>query len=344
MTKKSLFLIFILYNFIPASNYLSGQENLTPNVSESTPYPSIAGMGFSLFPGLFFHGSGHYLTGEKKTGKNIFWIGNISLLSLLGSSVIYGASGAASILSPVMIPLIFFSASTYLISWVADFSGTAGLSKILKEDNPYTYKTLKLSYTQKNDHQTPYKNFYGISGQLSHGNHYLTLNFEQEFLNRYQKYNLIYGYLIWKTPYTDLYLVPDFSYERSYEKFSISRGLGKFYFILNLQWIGESLKNIYIENILGYGKYWYHFNTVNYFNDFNQTSLFISQGIRVSIKNFINVGTSIARTNSDLIGSSGFFILYYRAYTELIYKKIVTSLEYKAGKGSSFSISTGIKI
>ena len=344
MTKKSLFLILILYNLFFVSNYLSGQENLTSNVSDSTPYPSITGMGFSILPGLFFHGSGHYLTGEKKTGKNLFWIGNISLLSLLGSSVIYGASGAASMFSPVMIPLIFFSASTYFISWVADFLGTAGISHILEEDNPYTYKTLKLSYAQKNDHQTPYKNFYGISGQWSQGNHFLTLNFEQEYLNKYQKYNLIYGYQIWNNKYTDLYLIPDFSYERSYEKFSISRGLGKFNFIVNLQWIGESLKNLYIENIIGYGKYWYHFNKVNYFNDFNQTSIFISQGLRVSIKNFINVGTSIARTNSDIISSSGFFILYYRAYTELIYKKILISLEYKAGKGSLFSISTGIKI
>lgn len=320
------------------------QENVksdsTTKIPTSIRIKSIAG---SIFPGVLLHGSGHYLMGEKETGKKLLKIQGISLLSGAGSLVALSLLGNADETAGILIPMTMLSFGTFAATWLFDIIGTTGLSNRLSVgQHPYQQSFINLSYHNQDNNQSPYYNFYG--GRFQYGTEKLFAQFyaEVEESADYQEFVFKGGYNIRPKKYSNLYLIPEAKYRYSSEGFSISQVDLQLEMDINLAKISKTLKNVYFVNSLGYGNSRFNFEGSGF--DFSNNLMIISQGIRVHVNNLLDITTKYIRREDGFIAGRNWMLTHFEHTLRLNHKDFFTEFRFTHGQGFRSSFNIGIQL
>ncbi|MGB1296587.1 MAG: hypothetical protein ACPG6V_14000 [Flavobacteriales bacterium] len=309
-------------------------------------YPRMArlkGVGGSIVPGVLLHGMGHKIMGDKETGRKLLKIEGISLATGVGSLVALGLLGNADETAGVLIPVSMFSFGTFAATWLFDIMGTSGLSNHLTPGNhPYQQSFVNFSYIQQDNNQSPYYNFYGGTMQYANNKLFAQLYTEVEESSDYQEYAFKGGYNIRKKDYTNLYVIPELKYRHSSEGFSISQFDVQLEMDINLAKLSNTLKNVYFINTLGYGNSQFHFGGNGF--DYSNNLMIISQGIRVTVKDLVDISTRYIRREDGFIAGRNYLLTHFEHRVRLNFKDLFTELRFTHGQGFRTTINLGLQL
>jgi len=336
---------YLIVLFICFYSSISFAQNISYRDSTANPSPStrLKGVAGSIVPGVLLHGSGHYLMGEKETGKKLLKIQGISLLTGTSSLVALGLLGNADETSGILIPVSMLSFGTFAATWIFDIIGVSGLSNHLSiGQHPYKQSFINLSYNQQDNNQNPYYKFYG--GRMQYGNKqfFAQLYAEIEESSDYQEYAFKGGYNVIQKNYTNLYIIPEAKYRYSTEGFSISQLDLQLEMDINLAKISSTLKNVYFVNTIGFGNSQFNFGGSGF--DYSNNMMIISQGIRLSVNHFLDVSTRYIRREDGFIGGRDFLLTHFEHRIKLKYKDLFTELQFTHGQGYRSTINFGIQL
>ena len=283
------------------------------NDEQLSPYPSISGSILSIVPGVILHGSGHYFSGEKETGKDLMKLQGYSFLGMASSllGVVYTAGSGKT--APILYPIGYFSLGVFMSTWFADIMGTSGLTNVLNENSSQFQRNyIRLSYVSQDDVQSPYFDFFNLSAQYATSIYFIRIESELERQMDFQDYKLMGGYLLSSNQHWWFYTIPEFRYQKSSEGFSLSKSEINFHHELNLGKYWKTLKNIYFENWLGFGRVWYHIDdTPDYLNDLSTSIMNYGQGFRFNFSDRLEFSTQYRRENDELLNGINFMLLTF---------------------------------
>lgn len=313
------------------------------DTSEISPPKRVKGVVGSIIPGVLLHGSGHYLMGEKETGKKILKIEGYSFLTGVSSLVALGLLGNADETSGVLIPISMLSFGTFAATWLFDVIGTTGLSNQLSVgQHPYKQSFVNFSYSQQDNNQSPYYTFY--SGRLQYGNNqfFAQVNTEVEESLDYREFAFKGGYNIMQKDYTNLYVIPESKYRYSTEGFSIAQFDLQLEMDINLAKLSNTLKNVYFVNTIGYGNSQFNFEGSGF--DYSNNMMIISQGIRFSVNKVLDVSTKYIRREDGFIGGRDFLLTHFEHSIRLKFKDLFTEFQFTHGQGFRSTLNLGMQL
>lgn len=308
------------------------------HVNQKIYTPNPLGIAFSIIPGAVLHGSGHYLTGEKKTGIDLLIAEGISVGGIAAFGIPLALTANAGVLAPIILPGLFLSSGLFIATWALDTLGMTGLSHYLIEDCPLERSSISGGYMFQEDLQSPHHHFFNFKTHLTFKtfrNHYIDLNVDHA-ITGYNRTAFQYGYRLFNDSGLKLYLSPEFKYEQDQEGFSISTAIGYIHLDLNLNYLWPTMNHIYLISILGYGYQWYHFDGFH-FNDSHNALLTVGQGIRIRFPH-IGIESMILHQKDEQIGGSGVTLMIFKHTLTLHYKKLF--LQFQGIHGQGYRIGT----
>lgn len=338
--KKYLTVLFICFcQSITFAQKTAIQDSTQINRNST----SIKGIAGSIVPGILLHGSGHYIMGEKETGKKLLKIQGVSLLTGASSLVALSLLGNADETSGILIPMTMFGFGTFAATWLFDVIGTTGLSNHLSiEEHPYKQSFVNLSYHKQDNNQSPYYNFYGSRIQYGNNEFFAQLYAEVEESSDYQEFAFKGGYNVMQKEFTNLYIIPEAKYRYSSEGFDISQWDLQLEMDINLSKISHTLKNVYFVNTIGYGSSTFDFGRSG--SNYSDNLMIVSQGLRFHVNNILDVSTKYIRREDGFIAGRNWMLTHFEHSFRLKFKDLFTEFQFTHGQGFRSSINIGIKL
>ena len=345
--KIFLVLFLVSYSTLIAEtkDSISGPpQDTIIHTNEPSPYPSISGSVFSIIPGVILHGSGHYFSGEKETGKDLMKIQGYSFLgmatSLLGITYTSGAGQAA----PITYPIGYFSLGIFMSTWFVDIMGTSGLTHTLAPNmSQFQRNYARFGYVRQDDVQSPYFNFFNLHAQYATTKYFFRIESEAEKQWDFQDYKLMGGYQIKSGRHWWLYSFMELRYQYSTEGFSLSKADWNLHHEWNLGKYWNTLDNIYFETWIGFGNIWYHItDNVNYFDDLSTGIINYGQGFRFNFSDHVEFSTQYRRENDELLSGINFMILTFHHELQLNFNSYNFRIHFGHGHGYRLASTIGV--
>lgn len=111
----------------------AASEPVSSDVDTSIAQPDrarrVRATAAALIPGAVIRGAGHFALGDRETAYKLAYAQATGLGMILVSSASIGLSGASRYLTPPSMPVILTGSGIFLVSWLADIYGAAGLSR-----------------------------------------------------------------------------------------------------------------------------------------------------------------------------------------------------------------------
>ena len=123
----------------------------------------------ALVPGLFYHGVGHRLAGDRETARDLLIVEGISGGTMLLAGGALVANGASGELSRPLIPVLLAATGVFLQSWLADIHGSAGGARL--RGSPIRAPDrlqARLAYLHVVDPQFAYRDFVDLALDVWH--------------------------------------------------------------------------------------------------------------------------------------------------------------------------------
>jgi hypothetical protein len=303
------------------------------------------GIPFSIVPGLFLHGSGHYLSGRKEEGVKLMKTQGLALggfvLSMFG--IIYTAG--SGITSPVLYPMASFSGALFAMTWFSDVLGVSGVSGSLDPSRPMQKQSfLDFHFAHQEDHQSPYHRFLNFTAQYGRDDFFLSLMSDQEAYGGYQDYHLKGGYNLKSSENLELYVMGGMRRQQSEEGIALTHLEMPLHVDLDLGWFIRTLKHVYFQNWISYGYQWFHFNgKTDFINDMSIGQMSFGQRLRFYFTDYLQIGTGYHRENNQLLGGTDFLLMVFHHDLRFDYKGFLSHWKVSHGLGYRLSGSLGVQ-
>ena len=135
------------------------QEPQPQPAQQPEPEPSVWATGAALVPGVLLHGSGAFVTGDRRSAKVLVatqWIGFATMFVATGALAV---SGASRKLVPALGPFIVTGFAAFNLPWLADIYAASTGGRLARAPLSPAQGEWAFSYRHIHDPQFDYRNF-----------------------------------------------------------------------------------------------------------------------------------------------------------------------------------------